>query len=294
MNDEEIEKYKKAGEIAKKVREYANEILLEGVSYVELANKIEKKIVELGMKPAFPLNICVNEIAAHDTALLNDDRRIKKGDVVKIDIGVSFDGYIADTAFTKEIGTEENQKLIKASEEALMQAIKSVKPNVRVSEIGRVIQEKIKEFGFIPISNLSGHHIKRYEVHTGESIPNIDNKSTKKLEIGDVIAIEPFTTNGTGLVIESRESEIYKITGEGRVRLQSSRELLSFLIKEYNTLPFAKRWLSRFQNIDFLLNDLVRSGALHNYHVLKEKNLGIVAQFEHTILVLEEPIITTM
>ncbi|MCW1296156.1 MAG: type II methionyl aminopeptidase [Candidatus Parvarchaeota archaeon] len=294
MKEDEIENYKKAGEVAKKVREYANEILNEGINYGELADKINEKIIELGMKPAFPVNISVNEIAAHDTALLNEERIIKKGDIVKVDIGVSFDGYIADTAFTKEISTSKNQDLIKASEEALKHAIEIVKPGIKISDIGRVIQEKIKEFGFTPISNLSGHHIARYEIHTGESIPNIDNGSTRKLEIGDVIAIEPFATNGVGLVVEGRESEIYRVTGNGKARLASSRELLSFLSREYDKLPFAKRWLRGFANLDFLLADLVRNSILHNYHILREKGFGLVSQFEHTILVLENPIITTI
>ena len=95
MDKKVIEKIVKAGKIARELRKYARELIKPGMKLIDIANKIDDKIFELGAKPGFPVNLSINEIAAHYTPAFNDDK-IAYG-LLKVDIGVSVDGYIADT-----------------------------------------------------------------------------------------------------------------------------------------------------------------------------------------------------
>jgi methionyl aminopeptidase len=88
MEKEVIEKYRKAGQIAKEVREWSRSLIKEGAKTLQIAEAIEEKIVKLGGKMAFPTNISINAIAAHSTPRINDETILMKGDLVKVDIGV--------------------------------------------------------------------------------------------------------------------------------------------------------------------------------------------------------------
>ncbi len=291
---EEVELYLKAGKIAKEVVKFSKRIVKEGSNFLDICEKLENKILELGGKPAFPVNLSVNEVAAHDTAKPNDERVLKRGDVVKVDIGVHVDGYIADTAYTIEIGSSNYTDLIRACEEALAEALEIVRPGITVSEIGRKIEEVAKEKGFTPVVNLGGHSIERFNLHSGKSIPNYDSKSSKRIEEGEVIAIEPFLTIGAGRVIETKESEIFSLIEERPVRESSSREILKFINQEFKKLPFARRWIfKRFGDVNFALSTLVDGGILKNYPVLKEDSRRVIVQAEHTVIVLKNPLVIT-
>ncbi|MCD6576167.1 MAG: type II methionyl aminopeptidase [Nanoarchaeota archaeon] len=296
MEEEVIEKYKKAGEIAKKIKELAREIIKENAKTLDVAEKLEKEIIKLSGKPAWPMNLSVNEIAAHWTPTVNDETIFKKGDLVKVDVGVHVDGHIADTAITIEVGTKNWNELIKASEEAVKAAIDVAKPGVEISKIGAVIEDAIKSKGFVPIANLSGHGLEQYQNHTPPTIPNFDNRSTLKLEEGMAIAIEPFATNGVGRVIDAMKSDIFMLENPKPIRSQTARKILNFVSENYQTLPFGKRWLAKEVGtfgLELGLRELTRNGILHNFSVLKEESGGMVAQTEHTILLLDSPIVTT-
>lgn len=287
------EKILKAGKIASQIRAYAKEIVKKGTPLLEIAEKLESKIVELGGKSAFPLNLSINEIAAHYTPSHND-QTLAHG-LLKIDIGVHVDGWIADTAFSIDLeNREENKKLIQASREALENAIKIAKINVNVNELGKVIQEKIESFGFIPIINLYGHGISHYVVHSGITVPNIDNKQKIPLEPGQY-AIEPFATPGNGKVNDGPDSGIYLLVNEKNVRSPIAREILSFIKDEYKTMPFCSRWLvKKFGTRALLgLRQLEDNGNLHNYAQLIESSKKNVSQAEHSILIEKDKIIVT-
>jgi len=290
----ELEKYEKVGKIAAKVRQYAEGLVKENASLLEIARSIEKKISELGAKPAFPVNISINEIAAHYSPKYNDTAVLKKGDLVKIDFGVHIDGYPADTAFSASVGkSEENEKLIMASRAALDAAISAVKPGVKVSDIGKKIEAAAKQSNLQVIKNLSGHGVERYDLHTEPSIPNFDNNDSTKLEEDTLIAIEPFITNGKGFVIEGEQCEIYMLRQATPMR---DKEILDFIRKEYSTLPFAKRWLVEkfgLMKVSLFLKEAVSRNILHPYHVLKEVSGAKIAQTEHTILVAKNVKILT-
>jgi len=280
-----MEDWIKAGKITAECINYAKELVGVGLSYLETAEKIEKNIFDLGGKCAFPVNISVNEIAAHDTPFMDDKRVFKEGDLVKIDIGVSVNGAIGDSAVTIDLG--DNKELVKASEKALSEAIKVIKLGVELREIGKKINEAIKSFGFNPIKNLSGHGLDRYKVHTGLNIPNYDNLDNKGLERG-YIAIEPFATTGGGKIAEGKRSGIYKLEKVKPVRNNLARDLLKFISKEYQTLPFAKRWLKSFKALNFSLNALEKEGIIKEYPLLVESSKGMVSQAEHTLYIGKE------
>ena len=126
MKDEIFDKYREAGLIAAKIlRDGAKEIRI-GAPYLDIVESIESRVIEEGAALAFPLNLSLNEDAAHDTASSGDTRIFAKGDVAKLDLGVQVDGYIADTATTIDLGT--NSLLVEASRQALEAAISIIRP----------------------------------------------------------------------------------------------------------------------------------------------------------------------
>src|SRR3989344_3067479 len=276
----------KSGQIAKKALEFGKEIAKENIKVLELAEKIESKIIELGGKPAFPVGISINHVAAHDTPLYNDERILKKGDIVKLDLGAHINGNVTDNAATIEIATNNNSKLIESSEKALKEAAKLAVPNTEIFEIGKLIQETITRFGFSPIKNLSGHGIDKYIVHTFPTIPNYNNNDKTKLKEDMVIAIEPFATTGQGLVVEGKNSSIYALQNIKNTRNFEARKLIKFIQENYKTLPFAERWLIKEFGLKarLLLKILENENIVHPYGVLPEQSKGLVSQSEYTIL----------
>lgn len=293
MDKEVLEKYRKAGAINAEVRKEVKKILKPGLKILELANKIEELIEKKGGKPAFPVNISINEIAAHYTPSFNDTREIGEGDLVKIDIGVHVDGYIGDMAFTY---CSQPSHLIKASEKVLANAIKIIKPGVSISEIGTRIEETAKAQGVGVIVNLTGHTLDKYVFHGPPSILNVKNSVEHKFKEGDVIALEPFITESNGHVKNSGTVEIFRYMMDKPVRLTEARNILAMARDEYKSLPFAKRWLyKKFSpiKVSLALRQLGMVEALEEYPVLKEIDNKPIAQSEHTIIVQDKPIVTT-
>ncbi|MEM1782482.1 MAG: type II methionyl aminopeptidase [Nanopusillaceae archaeon] len=283
-----IEYLKKSGKIAKEVYEYSKNLLKPEVSLLEIAESLENKIKDLGGEPAFPVNISINDIAAHYTPVENDKKIIKEGDVVKIDFGVHVEGYIVDIAYTVEINDNKYKNLILASKDALKSVKNILKKDIELGIIGKNIEEEIKKYKYNPIYNLSGHKIERFLLHAGINIPNYNNNSKIKLNEG-IYAIEPFATNGIGYVEDFKESEIYSIIDYKPIRESSIRKFLDYLYNKYKNLPFAYRWLrNEFKdsiNINYALKYLISKRIVKNYSILKEKSGGIVSQFETTFLI---------
>lgn len=294
MQKEEIEKYKKAGQIAAEVRDNVKAMVKPGVKLIDVAEKSEELIRNAGAKIAFPINISVNEIAAHYTPSLNNPAVFRENDIVKLDVGVHIDGYIADTAATVSLD-KSRQDMVAIVEKALENALKLIKPGINIGEIGETIENTIRDNGYKPVSNLTGHVLDRYELHAGFNIPNIKIKTDLILEEGIAVAIEPFLTDGGGAIKEGDKAYIYRYLQKRPVRSRYARQAL-IMAKNYGNLPFAARWLgSKIQGLllEKSLEELSGLGALHRYAVLKEVNNGLVTQAEHTVLVLEKPIITT-
>jgi len=294
MEPKLIEKFKKAGALTAEARKFAESQVKEGAKLLDIANSIENKIKQLGGKPAFPVNISINEVAAHYVPKANDDLVLKKGDLVKIDFGVHIDGYAGDIAFSVSIGKNaENEALIETAKAALEAAIATVKPNIEVCKIGAAIESVVKKAGLQPIKNLSGHGIERFDLHATPSIPNFDNADKTKLESNTIIAIEPFVTTGKGFVKEAENCEVYHIIKFAPIR---DREILAYMQTEFNTLPFAKRWLVEKFGVARTANaikEAVSRGVLYGHNTLREVSGAKVAQAEHTILIADKITVLT-
>ena len=283
-----INDWRKAGQIAAEALKFGRALIVKGASYLEVTEKIEAKIKELGGDCAFPPQMSLNDVAAHFTVDPEEDIAFDDH-VVSLDIGVHVNGAIGDTACTVDLSGKYSE-MVKASEEALKAAVEKVKIGVKLGEIGRVIDETIRRFGFVPIRNLSGHGLGLYDIHSAPTIPNYDTKTSEVLEKGQIIAIEPFATNGAGLIYETERANIFSQIESRPVRSMATRQMLKE-IEKYKGLPFTTRWLAKkfpLFKVNFALRELQNAGMLRAYPPLHDKSHGIVTQAEHTVLVDEK------
>jgi len=295
VDKEILKKYEKAGKINQEAKILARKQLKPGVKALDLVEKIEKFIKEKGAGIAFPVNISINDIAAHYTPDINDALTLKERDMVKVDIGAHIDGYISDSAFSVRLG-EKTDPLIKASEDALEQFIKTIKPGKTVEEMSRLVDEVVTSHGFNPIRNLAGHSIEQYTQHGGLSIPNGAVPIKDEIEEGTALGMEVFTTDGEGMVKESSPTLIFMFLQPKPVRLRESKKILELIFDNFKTLPFARRWLKNIGSpvsLHLALKELVNKEVLREYPPLRERSNGTIAQTEETIIVLDKPIITT-
>lgn len=290
-----FESYLRAGKIASEVREGARKKYHVGSTLLEICESVESQIRGMGAEPAFPVNTSLNDIAAHYTAEPNDSTTVKEGDVLKIDIGVQIDGYIADTAVTVCYDPK-YESLVKAAEAALAEAVRAARANTKAGDIGRVIEATITKFGFRPIQNLSGHSLQQYTVHAGKSIPNIWTRgSSFALLPNEAYAIEPFVTtkDGQGVVYEGKMRNIFGITSRKPVKDEEADKLLDLIWSRYRTLPFAMRWLTdRYDEKDVrrLMETLIKKKSVHSYPILVEGHGKVVVQAEHTLIPSESSV----
>jgi methionyl aminopeptidase len=294
MDQEIIDKHIKAGKIAAEALQYGKSLIKVGIKVVDVLDKVEGKILADGGELAFPAQISLNEAAAHSCSDLNDQTVLSEEHVIKLDVGVHIDGRIADNALTVDL-TGKYENLVKASREALNNALAIIKPGVALGEIGRVIHETITSYGFSPVKNLSGHGLGEYSIHTKPSIPNYDNNNEKVLKEGDVIAIEPFASTGAGVVQESSPATVFTLVNDSGVRDPITRNVLKE-IKTYKGLPFAKRWLERkfgTPKTNFALRMLMKANCIQDHAPLIDQARGMVSQAEHSVIVLDKPIVFT-
>ncbi|MCK8518850.1 type II methionyl aminopeptidase [Methanoculleus sp. 7T] len=281
MDDEVYDAYRKAGALARKVLRRGAGLVKEGASLLEMVEETEAMVIDEGAQLAFPLNVSLNEAAAHDTAMPGDERTFSRGDLVKVDLGVQVDGYIADTAMTVDLG--DHAELVEASRAALEAAIATVRPGITAGELGAVIQAKIEESGYKPVANLTGHGLDRYDLHTKPTIPNIAMVGGAFIEEGMVFAIEPFATTGSGRISEATRVEIYQQIAARPARLPSAKRVLE-TARPRRGLPFSRRWVPG-DKVEIGLATLVRSGILHPFPVLHDVPGSFVSQAEHTLIV---------
>ena len=286
MNPEEIQKWKTAGKLARNALHFGRDLIKAEKSMLNVTEEIELFVKKNGGELAFPTNLAVNNVGAHWTPSSKSSEIFCKGDVVKLDVGVHIDGYIGDNALTLEIGSTNYTKMIEASREALNAAINVAVAGINVGIIGHAVQDTIEKYGYRPIANLTGHRIKRYNLHSGVSIPSVRERGGPTLNNGDIVAIEPFVTDGAGRVGGKRNSNIYHLRQIRKVRDEKATELMKEIQDRYKGLPFAERWLHEFQDdATKNLQKLMRAGIVSYYPVLDELGNGIVAQSEHTLLI---------
>jgi methionyl aminopeptidase len=286
-----LECYLKAGKIASEQREKTRKKDHVGCTLLTICESIEREIKESGGKPAFPVNVSLNDIAAHYTAEPNDETIVNENDILKVDIGVHVEGYIADTAVTVSYDPHQ-EALIKSAENALNEAVRIARVNTKASEIGNLIENTISKMGFKPIQNLSGHSLAQYTIHAGKSIPNIRTIGPSfGLSSNQAYAIEPFVTvnDGQGVVYEGNTRNIFAIMSRKPAKDENVDKFLTYLWNKFRTLPFALRWiLDSYEEIEArrMLDILVKKRNVHAYPILIEGNNKFVAQAEHTIMLV--------
>ena len=293
----QIEDYIKAGKIASEVREMVRSKNWVGKTVFEICETMESEIIKRGAKCAFPVNTSINEVAAHYTAEPNDPITISESDLVKIDLGAQINGFIADTAVTVCYNPQYDS-LVQTAEDALEKAMSMVKVGVKVSDIGRAIETTIKQMGFKPIANLSGHSLDRYTIHAGKTIPNVWSIGGFSLSGDSAYACEPFvtTSEGGGFVRNGKIKNIFALNSRKKTKNEEADKLLDFIWENFNMLPFALRWITKKweeKEARSLLEFLIKKKAVQAYPVLMEINEQRVAQAEHTFIPTENGVTVT-
>lgn len=293
----QLDDYIKAGKIASEVREMVRGKNWIGKTVYEICEEVEGEIRKRGAKCAFPVNTSINEIAAHYTAEPDDPITITDSDLVKIDLGAQINGYIADTAVTVCYDPQYDG-LVQAAEDALSNAMSMIKAGVKASDIGRTIETTIKQLGYKPIANLSGHSLEQYTIHAGKSIPNIWSIGGFSLSDNTAYACEPFVTteNGGGFVRNGKIKNIFAINSRKKTKNEEADKLLDYIWANFNMLPFALRWITKEweeKKARELLEHLVKKKTVQAYPVLIEVHEQRVAQAEHTFIPNENGVTVT-
>ena len=291
-DEEALQKFRLSGKILRETREEMRNYVKENMPIIEVCEKTEALIREKGGKPAFPTNVSINEVTAHYTSPPGDRSVIPENSVVKVDLGVQIDGYVTDTAFTACFNPE-YRIMTETAELALKTAIAAITDEVSVGKIGAAVEAAIKNRGYKPISNLTGHSVGRYLIHAGTSIPNVNQISFTKLHAGEIYALEPFVTirEAYGAVEDAPQKTIFRLIKPKAGKTQQAKLLLKFIEENFFTLPFAERWLQGAipeEKHKEAFKELISTKAITSYPVLVEISRKTVTQAEHTILVKED------
>jgi len=299
MDKHELDSYVRAGEIHKEVKKFARDLIKPGMKLIEIADAIDSKIYDLGAETAFPVNLSIDEIAAHFTPDSSCEE-VARG-LLKVDIGIAIDGYIADSAFSLDFSEDGGHKeMIELNTKVLRNVEAAVKPGVEVRLVGETVQDTVDEWNeengtkFAVIKSLSGHQLGHHIIHAGLTISNYRNENST--EISDMaVAIEPFITTGVGDIYEGKAGGIYALQSDGNVRDREARKVLDFIKEKYKTRPFCLRFLEKegFSRLRFVMKTLVDQGIVHEYPLLIEKSKAPVSQMENTFVVLEDGVRVT-
>jgi len=278
---DDLDRWRSAARISAEAREVGRVAAVPGARRRDVAEAIESYIRSKGAAPAFPANLSRNVEAAHFTPPPDDEERLVAGDILKVDVGAHLDGAIADTATTVEVGgTGRQENLLRAARDAVEAAIARVRADAPVDDLSRAIESAVHARGLKPIRDLSGHSIQRYLLHAGKSIPNVSGLSTDHLEEGEIIAIEPFVTNGAGSIENGPFGHIVRFRRDPG----PSDPVVAKLFDRFRTLPFTARWVDPVDR-----PALARARRhLQTYPVFVERGGGLVAQAEHTVLVTSD------
>ncbi|MHA1638446.1 MAG: type II methionyl aminopeptidase [Candidatus Thorarchaeota archaeon] len=284
--------FMKAGEIAARTISDVMKQVKPGVKLLRICKLAEKKIMDYGASGhAFPCNVSINNEAAHYTSPHRDEKVFPDKGLVKIDLGAHVNGYLSDTAVTVDLdGSFEN--FMSAAREALEAAIDTIRPGVKLGEVGASIEKTIKKHGLKPVHQLSGHQLKPMILHAGKNVPNIRMRMSEKMELGETYAVEPFATDGDGTVKNGRYAYIFSNDMKSKKKLDRlTLQVRNMARQRFGTLPWASRWLLESKTkIDLVaaLHNLRKAGVIRGYPVLLEGKDGMVSQFEHSIFVGEE------
>src|SRR3569833_169246 len=219
----EIEKMRRSGRIVRQVLDTVKALVAPGITTMDLERAAEKKIRELGAKPAFkgyydyPCVLCtsVNHEVVH--GIPSEARVLKAGDIVSIDCGVVLDGYYGDSAITVPVEgvSPETMKLLEVTEQSLYKAIEQAQVGNTLGDVGAAVQEYVEAHGFSVVREFVGHGIGT-RLHEDPQVPNYGTRGHgAKLREGMVLAIEPMVNAG-GPAVRTLEDKWTAVTADGR------------------------------------------------------------------------------
>lgn len=292
-----------AAEAHRQTRKYMRDWIKPGMTMIQICEELEstarRLIGEDGLKAglAFPTGCSRNHCAAHYTPNTGDTTVLEYDDVVKIDFGTHINGRIIDCAFTLSFNPRYDP-LVKGVQEATEAGIKASGVDVRLCDVGAAVQEVMESheveidgqvYQVKPIRNLNGHSIGPYRIHAGKTVPIVKGGETTRMEENEFYAIETFGSTGRGQVHDDMDCSHYMKNFDQQfvpLRLQSSKQLLNLINKNFGTLAFCKRWLERAgaSRYAMALKDLCDKGVVDAYPPLCDIKGCYTAQFEHTIL----------
>ncbi|KAG9185814.1 methionyl aminopeptidase [Alternaria panax] len=318
MDDDFLKDYRKAAEVHRQVRLYAQTIAKPGVSLTRLAEEIDDSVRALvghqGLEAgdalkaglAFPTGLCLNNIGAHWTPNAGaKEVFLQQDDVLKVDFGVHVNGRIVDSAFTVAANPIYDN-LLASVKAATNTGLKEAGIDSRIDHISEMIQEVMESYEveikgkIIPVkavrnsksspSPFTGHDILRYHIHGDKQVPFVKTKTTQRMEEGDVFAIETFGSTGKAYLHDDigvygyGRNEHVRATGPNHA---SAKSLLKTIDENFGTLVFARRQLERLPGVEKYhlgMRTLVNSGVVEAYAPLVDVPGSFVAQFEHTVL----------
>jgi len=297
------EDIRKAAEVHRQVRRYAQEFIKPGMKLFDICNTIEntvrrliqEKDLEAGI--AFPTGCSINRCAAHYTPNTGDDTVLQFDDVVKFDFGTHVNGRIVDCAWTMAFNPMFNP-LLEAVKAATNTGLKAAGIDVRLCDIGKEIKEVMESYEVEingtahpvkAIDNLNGHSIDQYIIHAGKSVPLYNNGDTTRMEEGEFYAIETFGSTGRGHVVDDMECSHYMKSKDSLyvpIRGDRAKKLFSYISKKYDTLAFCRRWLDHDGQTKHIaaLRQLVQAGLITAHPPLCDVKGSYTAQFEHTLV----------
>ncbi len=291
IEPKDFDALKEVGKVSSEAIMHAASMVKPGVKLMEVAESAESFMKGKGYGCAFPINISINEQAAHYHPGVGDEKAFAKDDLVKIDFGAAMEGMLGDGAITVDLSGRMGS-IARCAEKALDSALGEVRHGVSVCEIGKAISDTITNEGFVPIRNLGGHGVGLHDLHADIFIPNYDNGDFSVLEEGMVVAIEPFVTTGRGMVVDSDTCEIFSYSEDMPVRSADARKLLGHIRETNPSEPFAARWLSSVLPSRFslyaALSELTKAGALEQHPALVEVSGAPVTQAEAQVIVTKE------
>ncbi|XP_059062138.1 methionine aminopeptidase 2 [Achroia grisella] len=303
MQQDIYQEIRHAAEAHRQTRDHIRKWIKPGMTMIQICEELEstarRLIGEDGLKAglAFPTGCSRNHCAAHYTPNTGDTTVLEYDDVVKIDFGTHINGRIIDCAFTLHFNNRYDP-LVKGVQEATEAGIKASGVDVRLCDVGAAVQEVMESheveldgqiYQVKPIRNLNGHSIGPYRIHAGKTVPIVKGGETTRMEENEFYAIETFGSTGRGQVHDDMDCSHYMKNFDQQfvpLRLQSSKQLLNLINKNFGTLAFCKRWLERAgaSRYAMALKDLCDKGVVDPYPPLCDIKGCYTAQFEHTIL----------
>lgn len=220
--NDDLEGLKRAGQLTRRALVAMREAVRPGITTHEL-DEIGAEVIERGGGRSAPKAFYefpgVNCISVNDEVVhgIPKDRALSPGDLVKLDVTVQLDGYIADAAITVAVPpiTKIQKRLIQAAETSFYNALAVARVGYRVRDIGRMVEQSVRSSGFHVVRDLVGHGVGR-KIHEEPSVPNYyDARFREPLTRGLVFTIEPMVVTGSGAVMESGDGWTIKTSDGG-------------------------------------------------------------------------------